>query len=257
MKKFINFLLGLVMFNAIIALGIIISFKTILSENTLSKVVYTLLETNKNSLDSIALDTDDNFSKYIDKDSFSKALGKYVYQSLMYNTEVSNIKPNKSIVIEEIRKSIKKYNKNNKDQISEDVADTYGEKLTKFDKDSINEKSVIKVFKIIYSKKVLSIIIAVILICLALILVNSDINKVFFHLGLTTIISSILLFVLLLIATSLLKSSSDFNEIKSLVDIIASKIRNIGIYSLLIGIVSMTLSKVIPKREIDEKKELA
>ena len=254
MKKFINFLLGLLLFNAILALGLIISFKAVLSKDNISKIIYTLLETNESSLDSIAHNTDGHLSKYVDKTKLSKAMGEYINQTILYNTEVSKTPPNRSIVIEEIRESIKKYNKDNKDQISEDVADNYVEELKEFEEESFKDKKVLILFKTIYSKKIFGIIIAIIIICASLIMLNSDLNKVFFHLGLTTIMSSTILFIILLIANSLINDSTGAEDLIPIVKITISKLRNIGIYGLLIGIVSMTLYKIIPKRELEEKK---
>ena len=252
MKKFINFLLGLLLFSSIIALSSIISIRKITSKESITTIIHTIIESNNQTLTESLLENSNtkDLIKYIDNKKLEESIGEYISDAILYNTKVSKKEPNSSKIIEVIKEGITKYNNDNKEKIDIKEAEESLEKgLQEMDLKALQNKHVVSIFKAVYSKKIFYILIAVIIISSILILINSDIKKLFFHLGMSTFISSLLIILLFLLLNGLLNSSDIPKETINIIRDLISNIKRVGIYGIITGIIFMTASVIIPAKE--------
>ena len=239
MKKFLNVVIGIVIFGGVFLLSLIMIVRLLTSPNTLNKIVESekITENEKKEAFSRLFSDDEiqsDFYKYIDDKKFKEVVVDFIFQ--FYEAKTANKKVDTSNIEKLIRESADKYNEDHEEKISDEILE---ESISNFTSDILEQKpdEVLSIlFKIIHSNNYLYLYIIVLILLLGLLyLINKIINTPIFVLGVDMVIVAFILFDLF----------AGLNH-----KLILSNIMIIVLTDLIVGILLIILSKKINNGEL-------
>ncbi len=239
MKKFLNVVIGILIFGGVFLLSLIMIVRLLTAPNTLNKIVESekITENEKKEAFSRLFSDDEiqsDFYKYIDDKKFKEVVVDFIFQ--FYEATTANKKVDTSNIEKLIRESADKYNEDHEDKISDEILE---ESISNFTSDILEQKpdEVLSIlFKIIYSNNYLYMYIIVLILLLGLLyLINKIINTPIFVLGVDMVIVAFILFDLF----------AGLNH-----KLILSNIMIIVLTDLIVGILLIILSKKINNGEL-------
>ncbi len=252
MKKVFNVFLGIIAFVAILCAGVLIGGRNIFSGNNMSKLLNIVVdEKGEESLkDAIFDDTEyKGFSDYVDEKKLEDALGDYVSNYFKVEVGISS-KMDSSKLSKVLKDAAEEYNEDHDKEISSKEIDRA---LDRLDKEVIKESKLgdeeKKVFKAIFSNSTLFIFIAIAALFLFFIyLVSKSLKTLFFHIGLTTLISGLIIKFGSSGILNYALNDSSFTGSEDAMETIFNAVGTIGIIGIVIGIVCFVLSFVFGKK---------
>ena len=239
MKKFLNVVIGILIFGGVFLLSLIMIVRLLTSPNTLNKIVESekITENEKKEAFSRLFSDDEiqrDFYKYIDDKKYKEVVVDFIFQ--FYEATTANKKVDTSNIEKLIRESADKYNEDHEEKISDEILE---ESISNFTSDILEQKpdEVLSIlFKIIYSNNYLYMYIIVLILLLGLLyLINKIINTPIFVLGVDMVIVAFILFDLF----------AGLNH-----KLILSNIMIIVLTDLIVGILLIILSKKINNGEL-------
>ena len=252
MKKVLNVFLGLIAFVAILGAGLLIGGRNVLSGDNMTKLLKVFVdEKGEDSItDSLFSDLEvKDFRDYVDDKKLEDAMGDYISDYFKVEIGIKD-EMDSSKLAEVLKDAAKDYNKDNKENISTKDID---KALKELDKDIVKESKldndVKGVFKVIFSNSTLFIFIAVAALFLFFIyLVSKSLKTLFFHIGLTTLISGLIIKFGSSSVLNYALNDSSFTGSEEAMETIFNAVGTIGIIGIVIGIVCFVLSFVFGKK---------
>ncbi len=253
MKKVLNVFLGLIAFGAILVAGILIGGRNVLSGNNMTKLLNVFVdEQGEESItDSLFSDLDvKDFRDYVDDKKLENAIGDYISNYFKVEIGVKD-EMDSSKLANVLKDAAKKYNKDHEENVSTKDID---KALKTLDKEVVKESKldndVKKVFKVVFSNSTLFIVIAVAALFLFFIyLVSKSLKTLFFHIGLTTLISGLIIKFGTSTILNYAINDSSFTGSEDAMKTIFNAVGTIGVIAIVIGIACFVLSVVFGKKE--------
>jgi hypothetical protein len=194
MKKVANVFLGIIIFGALIVASVLMVGRQFLAPKNMVTLM-NIVAKDEGGYEKFTdiLDSDEKLGKYIDEKKLEKALSEYL--SSYFKVQAGVLDKMDSDDLEEVlHEAVDKYNKTADDKIAKsEVKDAIAKLDKELKTEQVVDKDVKKVFEVIYSKTIY-VCIGIIVLCLFLIyLVCKRLDKVLFHLGLTSLINGIII----------------------------------------------------------------
>ena len=195
MKKVVNVFLGIIIFGALIVFSVLMIGRQFLAPKNMVALMNIVAkdEGGYEKFTDILEDSDSKIGEYIDEKKLEKALSEYL--SSYFKVQAGVLDKMDSDDLEKVlNEAVDKYNKNADEKIARsEVKDAIAKLDKELETEQVVDKDVKKVFEVIYSKTIY-LCIGIIVLCLFLIyLVCKRLDKVLFHLGLTSLINGIII----------------------------------------------------------------
>ena len=195
MKKVVNVFLGIIIFGALIVFSVLMIGRQFLAPKNMVALMNIVAKDDGgyDKFTDILEDSDSKISEYIDEKKLEKALSEYL--SSYFKVQAGVLDKMDSDDLEKVlNEAVDKYNKNADEKIAKsEVKDAIAKLDKELKTEQVVDKDVKKVFEVIYSKTIY-VCIGIIVLCLFLIyLVCKRLDKVLFHLGLTSLINGIII----------------------------------------------------------------
>ncbi len=195
MKKVVNVFLGIIIFGALIVFSVLMIGRQFLAPKNMVALMNIVAKDDGgyDKFTDILEDSDSKISEYIDEKDLEKALSEYL--SSYFKVQAGVLDKMDSDDLEKVLdEAVDKYNKNADEKIAKsEVKDAIAKLDKELKTEQVVDKDVKKVFEVIYSKTIY-VCIGIIVLCLFLIyLVCKRLDKVLFHLGLTSLINGIII----------------------------------------------------------------
>ena len=250
MKKVFNVFLGIIIFIGLLGAGILIGGRNVLSGQNMTKIVNAIVkeENGSNSITDDLFDEIDQvgFKDYVDEKKLEKAMGSYISSYFKMSAGVVD-EMDSSELSDILKDAAKEYNKDHKEKIdTKEIDDALKEVDKQLEDAKIVDKEVQEVFKVLYNNKILLVLIGIVVILLLIIyFVNKSLKVLFFHLGLTSLLSGLIIkFGSSTILNYALNDSSFENHTET-VENIFNAIGTIGLIGIICGIVFIVISIIL------------
>ncbi len=257
MKKVANVFLGIIIFGALIVASVLMVGRQFLAPKNMVTLM-NIVAKDEGGYEKFTdiLDSDEKLGKYIDEKKLEKALSEYL--SSYFKVQAGVLDKMDSDDLEKVLdEAVEKYNKNADEKVAKsEVKDAISKLNKELETDQVIDKDAKKVFEVIYSKTIY-ICIGIIVLCLILIyVVCKRLDKVLFHLGLTSLINGI---IIKLAGGALGKFLEEelSDELQAMFNKnLIGTVSKVGITAMIVGVVCIVAS-IILKHQIDKEEQAA
>ena len=257
MKKVANVFLGIIIFGALIVTSVLMVGRKFLAPSNMVTLMNIVAKDDggyEKFTDILYEGANKELPKYIDEKKLEKSLSEYL--SSYFKVQAGVLDKMDSEDLEKVlNEAVDKYNKNADKKIAkEEITKAIKELDAELGKNDVIDKDTKKVFEFIYSKT-LYICIGIIILCLVLIyIVCKRLDKVLFHLGLSSLINGIII-KLAGGAFGKLLDGEFSDELQQLFNKnFVGTISKVGITAIIVGVVCIVASIVVKKQYEKENK---
>ena len=257
MKKVVNVFLGIIIFCSLIVFSVLMVGRKFLAPSNMTTLMNIIAKDDggyDKFTDILYEGSNKELPDYIDEKKLEKALSEYL--SSYFKVQAGVLDKMDSDDLEKVlNEAVDKYNKNSDSKIAkEEVDKAINELNEELETEQVVDKDVKKVFEVIYSKTIY-ICLGIIILCLVLIyLVCKRLDKVLFHMGLTSLINGIIVYLAGGAFGKFLEEEMS-DELQQLFNKnFIGTVSKVGIMAIIIGVICIVASIVLKKRFESEAK---